>query len=238
MLIGLRNGLMAGKRLSAKSYVQDGLVAMWDGIENAGWGVHDPNATTWKNLAGENDLTKYSYASWGTDALVCDGSGVGASGLFAFDLSSMSMTCCVSDLQDTTGVRNFICTPSSATVNSGCCGVQVNGNTAYMTAYFGILKSSKMSITMRGNNMAAFTTGNPSSVIVNGNNLSRLSYQSVNNSGRYCSIGARRNSNGGFAYPCGGKVHNLRIYSRILTAEEIAANYAVDATRFNLPDAS
>jgi hypothetical protein len=31
--------------------VQDGLIAMWDGIENAGWGTHDPNAKTWTNLA-------------------------------------------------------------------------------------------------------------------------------------------------------------------------------------------
>ena len=35
---------------TARSYVQDGLVAMWDGIENAGWGVHDNNATNWVDL--------------------------------------------------------------------------------------------------------------------------------------------------------------------------------------------
>jgi hypothetical protein len=38
--------------LSAKDYIQDGLVAMWDGIENAGWGVHDDNATEWVDLKG------------------------------------------------------------------------------------------------------------------------------------------------------------------------------------------
>ena len=49
MLINLRNALMAGKRTpTAKDYVQDGLLALWDGIENAGWGTHDVNATTWK----------------------------------------------------------------------------------------------------------------------------------------------------------------------------------------------
>lgn len=37
---------------TAKDYVQDGLISMWDGIENAGWGVHDPNATVWKDLSG------------------------------------------------------------------------------------------------------------------------------------------------------------------------------------------
>ena len=32
-----------------------------------------------------------------------------------------------------------------------------------------------------------------------------------------------------------GKVFNVRIYSRALTAEEIAYNYAIDKARFNLP---
>lgn len=44
-------GKGASKGISAKSYVQDGLVAMWDGIENAGWGVHDESAMTWVDLS-------------------------------------------------------------------------------------------------------------------------------------------------------------------------------------------
>ena len=37
---------------SASDYVQDGLVALWDGIENSGWGVHDPDAQSWTDLTG------------------------------------------------------------------------------------------------------------------------------------------------------------------------------------------
>ena len=32
---------------TARDYVQTGLIAMWDGIENAGGGVHDASATRW-----------------------------------------------------------------------------------------------------------------------------------------------------------------------------------------------
>jgi len=32
------------------AYVQDGLIACWDGIENAGAGVHDGSATVWKDV--------------------------------------------------------------------------------------------------------------------------------------------------------------------------------------------
>lgn len=37
---------------TAKYYVQDGLVALWDGIENAGWGRHDADIEEWKDLKG------------------------------------------------------------------------------------------------------------------------------------------------------------------------------------------
>ena len=40
------------KFYNAKDYVQDGLVAMWDGIENAGWGVHQTNLSYWTDLTG------------------------------------------------------------------------------------------------------------------------------------------------------------------------------------------
>ena len=32
---------------TSASYVQNGLIAQWDGIDNAGTGTHDPTATTW-----------------------------------------------------------------------------------------------------------------------------------------------------------------------------------------------
>ena len=37
---------------STSSYVQDGLIACWDGIENAGAGVHNPTTTVWKDVVG------------------------------------------------------------------------------------------------------------------------------------------------------------------------------------------
>ena len=43
----------ASADIPASSYVQDGLVVQFDGIENAGSGAaHDDAATTWKDLSG------------------------------------------------------------------------------------------------------------------------------------------------------------------------------------------
>ena len=43
-------------RYDSASYVADGLVAQWDGIDNAGRGQHDAAATVWKDLAGSHDI--------------------------------------------------------------------------------------------------------------------------------------------------------------------------------------
>jgi hypothetical protein len=55
-------------------------------------------------------------------------------------------------------------------------------------------------------------------------------------SGKFLMIGARfQNAVNGYY---SGLIHSVRLYSRALTADEIAANYAVDKARFNLPDAT
>lgn len=39
-------------KVTVNAYVQTGLWAQWDAIDNAGVGIHDPNATTWVDLKG------------------------------------------------------------------------------------------------------------------------------------------------------------------------------------------
>ena len=73
---------------TARDYVQDGLIAMWDGIENAGWGVHDASAATWKDIVGNNDLTIVSGAQTITDnSMVFNDTALG--GKLANEITSM-----------------------------------------------------------------------------------------------------------------------------------------------------
>ena len=63
---------------SSADYVQDGLVAQWDGLDNVCTGTHDPTATVWKNLAdtgSDYDLTLTNNAIWNAEgrALVANG---------------------------------------------------------------------------------------------------------------------------------------------------------------------
>ena len=57
---------------TARDYVQDGLVAMWIGTENAGWGVCDTNAQTFVNLVGDGvyDLHLTDGTTWEDGGLV------------------------------------------------------------------------------------------------------------------------------------------------------------------------
>lgn len=50
----------------------------------------------------------------------------------------------------------------------------------------------------------------------------------------FASIGCL-NLNGSDVYPFSGRIHIIRVYSRTLTAAEIAYNYEIDKSRFNLP---
>ena len=63
---------------TSASYVQDGLIAQWDGINNVGTGVHDPAATVWKDLAGSYDLSLLPGGRWSGDGMSLSVNGAGA----------------------------------------------------------------------------------------------------------------------------------------------------------------
>ena len=68
MSIASRQNLWKSTSITAKNYVKSGLIALWDGIENAGWGVHNASATTWKDLVGSYMYSK-SVSIWPT--IIC-----------------------------------------------------------------------------------------------------------------------------------------------------------------------
>ena len=57
---------------TCEDYVQDGLLCMWDGIENAGLGLHDNSATVWVDLTGNGfDLTvDPTCGEWGENCII------------------------------------------------------------------------------------------------------------------------------------------------------------------------
>ena len=227
---------MPKPKLTARDYVQDGLIAMWDGIENAGAGVHDANATTWVDLIGGIELSILAGGTWGDSYLETDGANLAVqqssnslSSVFA-DMKHFQTAFSVDDAVQSMESKALIHYRESLQNGKLRCGVsRITGRTC-----MGVNQTIDVTATDETRSYACSSypnAGTVDGVWVDGQPVSMLGTYSVGEYGSGLSIGG--NNNG--SVKCAGRVYCLRIYSRSLTDQEIAANYAIDKERFNLP---
>ena len=235
MLLGARQFFerrgATAKAPTARDYVQNGLIAMWDGIENAGWGTHDLSATTWKDLIGSADASLQSSGSWGDCSLLCAGGTLAAKDGSPID-TFRSMEIC---LKRTGTATAFVAVVSSGNGNGV---LVVKDNLSFGFGYYSNTRyyppTNEIS---SGATISGVWDNNPASsadvaAYVNGASVARSATESNPGfgSGGTVAFGARQDG----ARPFTGEIYCVRLYNRALTAAEIAANYAVDAQRFNL----
>lgn len=221
---------------TANDYVQNGLIAMWDGIENVGYGQHDDNATSWADLTGKG-------ANW----LLKDSNTTQV-----FEVGSNY----VKILSNVSYNGRGHCTPSWSSGNDIITIEIVLDNTDFdiisdtmaRVVSFGVGSGNfDQTIHVKGTLLApniynkygqvSLVTGTNAVSLVIGSQpvlLNGLFVQSVNR------------TFGGYTYEApvlgayaataaiGVKVKSLRIYGRSLTDAERLANYAIDKVRFNL----
>lgn len=204
-------------------YVTDGLIAMWDGEWNAGWGVHDANATTWKDLSGNG----YDFA--------IPSSGVSFSGN-SITLSATSLSTslpelarpsfsieCVAESTGSRGAWVWMKNPSS--VVGALVGWQGTGVCYFPWINIGRLGDQRLA-------SAGLTWETQKQVLYKNASEIASTAEVVSTSNVLASIyigeynGAKKAT-----MIC----YSIRLYSRTLTAAEIATNYAVDKARFGLP---
>ena len=243
MLINLRNALMAGKRKpTARDYVQDGLIAMWDGIENAGWGVHDPNATVWKDLVGDCDCAVVNGpATWG------DKYFQGNHSTF-FKGSSTAIAQAISAGQFHIDIcLDFKAVPTSMSANREQGQFGVMGSTSssrllvplwsWSTHTYSTVRNSESRALNAGIREGAYTFA-----------LDSSGYQEILGTRYPIGIGTLSLSSatitlGAFGelvspYYTYSNMFNIRLYNRSLTDSVKTANDAIDKARFDLPEAS
>ena len=236
MMLGARNGAWAksgGGVPTASDYVQDGLIAMWDGIENAGLGVHDPSATVWKDLSGHGyDLSCFNSYEWLDSAVKLSGGSrpIYRPNTVIGKRGSDAHVSVVAEAESNLGVILGLGQGS----NNSAIVFTRRGDGAYVQ----IANSSSAGV----KNIVHFDE-TLFSIAVNYSG-GDIAYSEVNGiqknpyykfGGTYCNtlcVGDRANDS---SVPFTGKVYTIRIYSRVLTAEEIAHNYKIDKARFNLP---
>ena len=212
---------------TAADYIQDGLIAMWDGIENAGCGVHDDSATIWKDLSPSGyDLVLKNGAHFDSNSLITANRNelsalldmrVGyvsieicaffdasrnSSGLVCFgnSIDADRMMSCSTDMIQIYNNNNHILLDSSVQPRSTWSGVHesVTNRTAY-------INGKTVTGRIRNNNWGT-TNGN---------------------------FGLSGSSNYRY-WNFVGNYYNVRLYNRALTTDEIAHNYKVDKERFGL----
>ena len=223
---------MRRPRYTARDYVQTGLIAMWDGEWNEGWGVHNANATVWKDLVGNCHLDDLFV-----DSAYSPTSGFGddywwfTGGMSRWRKQNATITYKTAELVSFQPNEQY----------TSFCGGSENYN---LGGYFGsvVMGSSSSpypSISRNTDSVSVYSytigTEGDSSTYTAYREGSLLSKGVLGAGNNYVAdevaIGTvvRRQL---FVTP---RIYCVRLYSRALTADEVAHNYAVDKERFNLP---
>jgi hypothetical protein len=204
---------------TAKDYIQDGLVAMWDGIENAGWGVHDSNAIVWKDLVGDGDFPVGSN-SFMEDYLRVDekvDNKIPWNGLLYGDQYTIE----VAGFSDET--YKSIATLPGTDIGAGFVPYS---NWGPSNSY--VLHCGARTVIA---NTGPVGTRKCFGIAVNLND-----YKLYSTTSNYVKDGTwiKNETEYKGSIEVGGRTNFIRFYNRALTAEEIAYNYEIDKARFGL----
>jgi len=216
------------------SYVQDGLIACWDGYENAGADGHETSLTEWTELNGRFSFVFNTSSGITVDggALVFPGTQAGyakldAAGTDASFEAAKNGTVEVVLMSDaTTGWH-------TALQSSAASGIGLGQNGTTIIPYSG--RSDKSTVVYDwSSGVNTFSTtykaAIPSVTLVNGGTVTAGSNSKISNPDDCTYLGH------GSGQPSGkwfkGKICAIRLYSGKLTSEQIATNRAVDVQRF------
>ena len=224
-----RNHRIDCKRfLTSYSYIQEGLGAHWDGIDNAGRGLHDSSTNIWKNLASTGstyDLT-LGTGIWTDESLMSIGkTELAATGTTYRSFESVETVFC-----------NAKHKTSSILFNTGLTSryVALGGKVVMIKDGFASTNSITRSSVGRYSISGTVVTDNDAAYV----NGTRVEYGSYDDQWgvanyAYVQIGGRDyGTSNPYAY--NGDIFAIRTYSSKLSAEKVAYNYKVDRRRFDL----
>lgn len=229
------------KKWTTRNYVQDGLVAMWDGIEipsSNGW-VDIIDGNTFQATSGTITFADNGLVTFPGLILSCPQ----ISQRLYNALNSTQLTIeLVSDKQSMTGggELGFLALSSSSPTQHAALSVYNRSVTGDYD--WGVWYRNESSISggvqRLGRKYLAYTVSGEARTLylsdelgslVSTSKTSRLNSYSISG----LALGETMNKN--WAKLFIGHLYRIAFYSRFLTADEIAANYKIDKIRFNLP---
>ena len=205
-------------------YVQNGLFACWDGVENAGRGVHDSSATSWKDLVGNRDLAIGGGASFTENSLYRSASLTS----MAYYTASITTAKTLQLVFKRKSYAQYAVLASlKGYVNNGEGLLTLKNETIGSTAYLyhsapEAARGAFTTVTLLLDSKTIYTNAAPVGAGSGSESWSSGMTTPFALGGR-----ATNSANGFF-----GDLYACRLYNRELTPGEIAENYAVDVTRF------
>lgn len=210
-------------------YVTDGLIAMWDGEWNVGWGEHDGTSLVWKDLVGRRDLLLTSVSSFEDNFLfVASPYGVAAEGTSLIEgLGQTEIVIKVDTYNKYLSNYYLYAGPGHAIgrrnmwLVNGIYHLDEYGNYSY-----GVQESADLRYIT---NISVFkypkTQPGSGKIFKNGVDITTGTY-SVDTESTLPSVVSLK------AYYSDTRFYCIRVYNRALSAEEVAYNYAIDVERF------
>ena len=239
--------------ITAKNYVSDGLVALWDAKENAAYGVHAETPSSWVDLSGKAFAIPVSTAFTSSDFPVSHGTGrtVSAATLGSTDLyrayGSASFTAEIAYHQDAAteaGTPYNVKLGSMVSVGSYDVFIGVYADTKIGFNSYGKKGSANIYLTASGINTLGSHTY---SCRQNGTNWSVDFDGTDSASGTDAGGPTSLATNYGFGLNrdplygndgINGGYHVIRFYDRPLSDDEVSVNRAVDRVRYFNADPS
>ena len=208
---------------SAKSYVPKGLIAQWDGIENAGYGKHLVPVEEWVDLRGGKNIKLNQSATFSDDALICDGKSYAGSMKSSIPSSKIVAAEVVFEIVSIHGNSCLFSTGTHTAFYDRCFGVIGGGSKLVFANYvIGDVQKGRHSCHLRFGSGEFFVDG------IRGVSSAKGTLDAVPKRGEEFYVGGFLNS------AVGCKINSIRFYDRKLTDDEIKKNYLTDKERFKL----
>ena len=230
-------------------YVQDGLVAHFDGIRNAGAdAAHASSGTTWVNLAdGENNATINGSGSWTGDGLgynftaASDGDyAITDSGIGLGAYATIQISCDIDYRKQTSGSKCYPsvfndadndCAIFFRNTNTRSTGLEFNADDQYRT---GAGESNRPKFAGWGGEYVTAVLGVGNAYLFEGTTLENEKARRSDDGSSYTNKltwGGCPTS--GYHFSVTGTYYSVRAYNRALSEAELAQNRRVDEIRFH-----
>ena len=200
-------------------YITDGLIFWLDGINRGGV------AGQWTDLIGGKTFTLYNVTE-NEDCVTFSNQGYGiCNGAISSNWETETLEFAVKSIGITS--RCFLCQPNTSPSGIGF----ITQNSGYQ---FNININGERQAIWNANSGVRMLSANNSFAVINGTQKTKKTStdswagNQTNNTYLCCRMTTS------MSRYFGGTVHSVRIYNRHLSVEEMQANQAVDAARFNL----